>query len=151
MKSIFFKYLIIGLVAVTAVACGKEGCKDPSAANYDPDAKKDDGSCVYPEAQLVISSPEAGAMYGLGEAVQITAQATHFESMHGWELFLVNTTTGDTVHSADDHAHGTELNISSSWINDVDDHSDMKLTVVAEIDHSGSTIEKHVHFHCHPM
>jgi hypothetical protein len=151
MKSTVFKYLFIGLVAITAASCGKEGCKDPSATNYDPDAKKDDGSCIYPEAQLIISSPESDAMYALGDEVQITAQATHTESMHGWELFLVNTSTGDTVHSADAHVHGTVLNISSSWVNDVEVHSDMKLTVIAELDHSGSTIVKHVHFHCHPM
>ena len=28
---------------------GKEGCTDPKACNYDPDAKVDNGSCVYPE------------------------------------------------------------------------------------------------------
>lgn len=151
MKSTIFKYLFVGFFAIAAVSCGKEGCKDPTASNYDPDAKKDDGSCIYPEAQLVISSPEADAMYGLGDEVQITAQATHTESMHGWELFLVNTTSGDTVHSIAAHEHGTSMEISSTWVNDVAGHSDMKLTIVVETDHSGTTIEKHLHFHCHPM
>lgn len=151
MNTLFFKYLLFGLITLTAVSCGKEGCKDPTATNYDPDAKKDDGSCIYPEAELIISSPEPGAMYGLGEDVMISAQATYTESMHGWELFLVNTTTGDTVHTAEAHDHGTVLNISSTWVNDVGDHSDMELTVITELEHSGSILVKHVQFHCHPM
>lgn len=28
-------------------ACNKDGCLDPTALNYDPQAEKDDGSCVY--------------------------------------------------------------------------------------------------------
>lgn len=30
-------------------ACKKEGCTDPTALNYDSDAKKDDGSCTFEE------------------------------------------------------------------------------------------------------
>lgn len=38
--------LSLGLL-VGATGCKKEGCTDPAALNYDPDAKKDDGSCQY--------------------------------------------------------------------------------------------------------
>ena len=34
-------------IALAFTSCKKEGCTDPSATNYDPDAKKDDGSCEY--------------------------------------------------------------------------------------------------------
>lgn len=41
-------YLFLGLfVGATTISCKKEGCTDPSAVNYDPEADKDDGSCVY--------------------------------------------------------------------------------------------------------
>ena len=36
---------------LTAVGCGKKGCIDPNAVNYDEDATKDDGTCVYPEEE----------------------------------------------------------------------------------------------------
>lgn len=32
-------------------SCGHKGCTDPSATNYDPDATRDDGSCVYGDYQ----------------------------------------------------------------------------------------------------
>lgn len=143
--------VIVAFLTVGLSSCGKEGCKDPSATNYDADAKKDDGSCVYPQAQLVISSPQNDAMYGLGDQVQITAQAAHTESMHGWELFLINTTTGDTVLYEQEHDHGTTINIASTWVNNVGVHSDMLLKVLIDIDHSGDYLTNQVEFHCHPM
>jgi len=42
--------LILFLIAFTALgmsSCNKNGCIDSTALNYDADAKKDDGSCVY--------------------------------------------------------------------------------------------------------
>ena len=33
--------LALGFLA----SCGKPGCTDPTAPNYNPDATKDDGSC----------------------------------------------------------------------------------------------------------
>lgn len=34
------------LSSLTLVACKKQGCTDPNATNYDPNAEKNDGSCV---------------------------------------------------------------------------------------------------------
>ncbi len=45
MKNIF--YLIV--VLFIGISCKKEGCIDSTASNYDADAKKDDGSCIYPD------------------------------------------------------------------------------------------------------
>ncbi len=45
------KILTFGLMllfTLNFVSCTKKGCTDPSATNYDADAKKNDGSCVYP-------------------------------------------------------------------------------------------------------
>jgi len=43
------KFLMLLVVATSVVACRKEGCTDPAATNFNQDAKKDDGSCIYPE------------------------------------------------------------------------------------------------------
>lgn len=46
-KRNFTKVILIGLLALSSVACRKEGCTDPDATNYNEEAKKDDGSCNY--------------------------------------------------------------------------------------------------------
>lgn len=38
--------LALGL-AVSTTSCNRKGCTDPDASNYDPDAKKDDGTCEF--------------------------------------------------------------------------------------------------------
>lgn len=37
--------------AMLTFSCNRKGCTDPTATNYDEDAKKDDDSCVYPEEE----------------------------------------------------------------------------------------------------
>lgn len=44
--------LMIVAVAALSFACAKPGCTDQNATNYNSSAKKDDGSCKYPDAKL---------------------------------------------------------------------------------------------------
>ena len=41
------KIILIISVLVPLIGCKKKGCTDPNASNYDPDARKDNGSCYY--------------------------------------------------------------------------------------------------------
>ena len=40
------KLIILFLIAVSFIACNKEGCTDPTATNYNAEASADDGSCT---------------------------------------------------------------------------------------------------------
>ena len=44
MKKILF-VLVLGLICI---GCKREGCMDPAATNYDPNATQEDGSCEFP-------------------------------------------------------------------------------------------------------
>jgi hypothetical protein len=52
MKRVFF-LMILG--AVVFSSCNSDGCIDPTALNYDPNAKNDDGGCVYVTENLKMS------------------------------------------------------------------------------------------------
>ncbi len=39
---------LLGLALMAGVGCKRKGCTDPKASNYDPKAKRNDGSCIYP-------------------------------------------------------------------------------------------------------
>ncbi|MBI1288775.1 MAG: hypothetical protein GC178_14500 [Flavobacteriales bacterium] len=39
--------LFLFMIIAFLTSCKKDGCIDPTALNYDPNAKNDDGSCVY--------------------------------------------------------------------------------------------------------
>lgn len=49
MKKIAFILLASG---VAFTSCKKKGCTDEAATNYSEEAKKDDGSCVFPELEI---------------------------------------------------------------------------------------------------
>ena len=48
---IFFRNICVGLIVfgMFFCSCRKKGCKDPMSLSYNSEAKKDDGSCTYPE------------------------------------------------------------------------------------------------------
>ena len=52
-RKLFLLSLIAFVLALVIAGCQREGCTDSKAKNYDPDAKKDNGTCVYatPEPQ----------------------------------------------------------------------------------------------------
>lgn len=46
--------------ALATLSCKKEGCTDSSATNYNADAKKDDGTCVYATDTATNKAPQPG-------------------------------------------------------------------------------------------
>lgn len=47
MKTLLKLGLLAGVASLALTSCKKEGCTDPAAVNYNPDAKKDNGTCQY--------------------------------------------------------------------------------------------------------
>jgi len=68
----------MAVVLTLAIAgCQREGCTDPKATNYDPDAKKDNGTCVYsePEQDSVIPTKEKVFDVDWNEGIEIAPPA----------------------------------------------------------------------------
>lgn len=55
MKKLSILTTAIALTGLLFTSCSKEeGCTDPAATNFNVDAEKDDGSCVYPEPETPV-------------------------------------------------------------------------------------------------
>jgi hypothetical protein len=140
-----FKNINTILIAVlfTASAVSISSCK-----------RKDDNPTPSTPTSTVtfsISSPTEGATFHLGDTVWIKGTAVSINQLHGYALTLTNKTTNAVVLNADDHVHGTTVTLDTFWVNNVADHSDMRLQIDAEIDHEGNKESKTINFHCHPM
>ncbi|MGB0850568.1 MAG: hypothetical protein ACPGTP_04930 [Bacteroidia bacterium] len=113
--------------------------------------KDDDESKIEPAVEFHFSSPESGAMFGKGDTVFMTGMLHWEEELHGFEITLTNITKDSVVYTAHAHEDTKMMNISQMWINNVTEHSDMKLTIDALTDHDGAEQTKEIDFHCHPM
>lgn len=47
MKRVLFLFFILLFIVGFSNGCKRLGCRDVNSISYDPDARKDDGSCVY--------------------------------------------------------------------------------------------------------
>lgn len=67
MKNIFTLFLVVVTALASFTGCKKEGCNDPDATNYNADAGKDDGSCIF-EGSVVFwyNAATADFMQSLG-------------------------------------------------------------------------------------
>ena len=102
-------------------------------------------------ATITIYDPIADSTYEMGQSVDITVEIEGTAELHGYQILLINTTSGDTVKNVELHDHATIYSYGGNWINDVTAHSDMTCKVKAIVDHDGNATEKSVNFHCHPM
>ncbi len=81
-------FLVFSFLIVTIVSCKKEGCIDPLATNFNAEAKKDDGTCIYPE-------PDARDPY-LGN-YWVTDSLFLFGDFNSIETYTLSVTTGGTI------------------------------------------------------
>jgi hypothetical protein len=87
MKKNVILVMAIAIGSLTAFnSCKKKGCTDETATNYNEEAKKDDGTCVYEpidESVITVSENittnttwETGKIYILADRIAVTAGAT---------------------------------------------------------------------------
>lgn len=113
--------------------------------------KKSDSTPVEPvvtDAQITVDNPQAGADYAPGAIVAINGKIINTTEMHGYKLVIIQKADSAELFSKEVHEHGTEINFSESWTNDLQADADVQLQVIAVLDHDGHTSTKTVDFHC---
>lgn len=74
-KFLMLAFIIAGM-AMFSSCKKKEGCTDPTAINYDSDAKEDDGSCIYDDG--------TGGGGGDGETITVTDASFEPGQTYNW-------------------------------------------------------------------
>ena len=101
MKKIF----IATMVAAAFITIYSSCKKDSVTANPE----------TGPSASITIASPTANQTYRLGDTLHIVATIGGDVQMHGYDVVIVNTVSGDTVYQVGEHAHDMKLDIDKKW------------------------------------
>lgn len=93
-------------------SCNKqEGCMDPSAANFDPEAKESGGSCIYPNVLTDVTAFDFDAeVYGTGGTNTKTTSWSVAASQVDYDLSLTTGSTGSISLVVTDGAGVVVLN-----------------------------------------
>ncbi len=136
-KSIFSKaFLAITAAAVLSFAACKEEADDHLPANT---------------AVITITSPAENDTISVGDTLSIEGTAIGEEELHGYDLYILKKTSGDTVFTADDHAHNDTVDIHHHWEGvDTTATGALELNIIFTVDHDNNTQTEKVNFHCVP-
>jgi hypothetical protein len=121
-----------------AVSCKKE---DP--------APKEDHAPHTTEATITITSPSENQEIDHHATLNITGKIESSEELHGYKIVIRQKSDGSVKFEKSKHAHGTSIEFSETWENNVDGMQNMELEVIAILDHDGNTASSKVNFHCH--
>lgn len=84
------RILLIGIILTGLfISCKKEGCTNSASTNYDAKAKKDDGSCIFPEPEPDPRDPYLGNYW-------VTDTLYMFGSFSEAVTYALQVTTGGT-------------------------------------------------------
>ncbi len=110
------------LGATTFTSCGKQGCTDPEANNYDVDATDDDGSCTFDRTAFIgtynVSESCTSGNYTYSMTVaeasanKVTVTLTNLGDFQSTVLNATVSGTSLTIPSQSVTVNGTTIQIS---------------------------------------
>lgn len=134
MKFLHF-ILFASCISFSISSCKKEGCTNPEATNYNPEAKNDDGSCVLPTstntAPTISSFTASSQTVTPGQSVTITADVADAEGLSSIELMEEIGGSSATVNTLSTSANSYTYSYNYSVPTTVIDGATIKLTLKA--------------------
>ncbi len=115
----FLAIVVIASVVALSTGCRKQGCTDSNANNFDGDAKKDDGSCVYPTI-TVNPAGDDGDVVGAGGSASTTVTWNNSLTTAELNMDITPTSVGSLQIVVTD-ANGVEVLNETLSSDDVED------------------------------
>jgi len=97
------------------------------------------------EIDSFLLSPQPGDTFRRGETIRIQANFSAEDwEMHGYELYVLDTSTYDLLFSAGLHTHDGLLAIDTSWVYTDSLPRAAELEIRCHIDHKGNYVQEFV-------
>lgn len=99
-------------------------------------------------AVISITEPLTNTHIHHNDTLKIRGSIVSVADLHGYEISIKRTVDQSEVFYFEDHYHGTNKNLQVDWICDLNETSDLELTITASLDHDGNTATKSLIIHC---
>lgn len=109
--------------------------------------KKDSTSPDPAKVSIGISSPTKGQVFRIGDTVKMTATVSYLSELHGYEIKITDSATGNVLFDADEHVHDDHFDIAQTFVYADTVAATMKLELTVEIDHNGDQKDTSLYFY----
>ncbi len=112
--------------------------------------KKDDTTPDIAKTTLTLDSPIEGQTFHTGDTVHIDASVTSPTELHGYEVKITDTATGNILFDQAYHVHDDHFAVHEYWVNSLNKTTVLKFELIAFLDHDGLDATKQVFFTAQP-
>ncbi len=106
--------------------------------------KNEQENIAKPTARIEIKSPQQQQKVLAGTLLPIQAHIKGEATLHGYEVFIVDKYSFDTLYYVDNHTHATDIQVSEIWTDTLTRVADLIVYIRTEINHQGSTVSDSV-------
>lgn len=101
-------------------------------------------------ATITISSPDSAVYFVGGDTIFIQGSVVAESEMHGMTIQLLNDANDSVMFTYSNEEHLASYTFNQFYVNQVAEHMDVRLEVVAELDHDGNEAKKTMLLHLYP-
>jgi hypothetical protein len=114
--------------------------------------QKKDGTPVQPDKIAIdIKSPNNGSTFEKGDTLYINADVSYPSQLHAYEVSIKNNNTNDVVFDEYQHVYTDKFSINTSWVDSLQEETDLTMQVIVQIDHDGHQSIKELSLHSKPQ
>lgn len=101
-------------------------------------------------AYFSIISPEVQSYYVGGDTIRIIGSVVGDSELYGLSVQLLNDANDSVMYTYSNEEHLASYTFDQFYVNQVAEHMDVRLEVVAELDHDGNEAKKTMLLHLYP-
>jgi hypothetical protein len=109
--------------------------------------KKDNTSPNPANVAISISSPAKGQVFHIGDTTHMKATVSYPSELHGYEMTITDSATGNVLFDADEHVHDDHFDIAQTFVYADTVAATLKLDLTVEIDHNGNQKDTTLYFY----
>lgn len=112
--------------------------------------KKDTTSADPTKVTWIVTSPATQQIFRSGDTIRMIAHVSYPSELHGYEIKITDSSSGNIVYDNAQHLHDDHFDISQVWVNTSTAAATLKLLFTAEIDHDGTEADTAIYVKYQP-